>query len=81
MKFLNTENKTKVYIFLVSIFVLSQFRLIDHPWNFTPVLAFGILAGYYLKNVLYGYGLVIASMILGVGFIASSQVLTRAKIK
>ena len=65
MKFLNTENKTKVYIFLVSIFVLSQFRLIDHPWNFTPVLAFGILAGYYLKNVLYGYGLVIASMILG----------------
>lgn len=59
------NKKNKLIIFLISVFILSQFRLIDHPWNFTPVIAFGILAGYYLKNVFYGYSLIILSMILG----------------
>jgi len=59
------DKKNKIIIFLISVFILTQFRLIDHPWNFTPVIAFGILAGYYLKNVFYGYSLIILSMILG----------------
>ena len=59
------NKKNKLIIFLISVFILSQFRLIDHPWNFTPVIAFGILAGYYLKNVFYGYSLIILAMILG----------------
>ena len=53
------SQKNKIIIFLISVFILSQFRLIDHPWNFTPVIAFGILTGYYLKNVFYGYSLII----------------------
>lgn len=65
MKIFQKDKKAKFFIFLVSIFILSQFRLIEHPWNFTPVLAFGILAGYYLRSIAYGYGLIIASMILG----------------
>ena len=39
--------------------------ILDHIWNFTPVLAFGILAGYYLKNILYGAVLIVLSMLLG----------------
>ena len=65
MKFSVTDKKAKIIIFLVSVFILSQFRLIDHPWNFTPIIAFGILSGYYLKNVAYGYSLIIISMFLG----------------
>ena len=59
------DNKMKLFLFLASVVLLSQFRLIEHPWNFTPILAFGILAGYYLKNILYGYLLIVASMFLG----------------
>ena len=63
MKFLSADKKVKFFIFLVSILILSQFRLIDHPWNFTPIIACGILLGYYLKNILYGYSFIILSMI------------------
>ena len=69
MKKINTDKKNKIVIFLATILILSQFRLIDHPWNFTPILAFGILSGYYLKNVAYGYSLIILSMFLGDLFI------------
>tara|TARA_B110000438_G_C15806446_1_gene647611 strand:- start:1721 stop:2323 length:603 start_codon:yes stop_codon:yes gene_type:complete len=65
MKLNEIDKKNKIIVFLISVLILSQFRLIDHPWNFTPVIAFGILAGYYLKNVFYGYALIILSMILG----------------
>ena len=65
MKIVEKNERIKFFSFLISIFLLSQFRLIDHPWNFTPVIAFGILSGYYLKNILYGYSLIIISMILG----------------
>ena len=61
----NENERVKFFAFIVSIFILSQFRLIDHPWNFTPVIAFGILSGYYLKNIMYGYSLIVISMILG----------------
>ena len=64
-EFVETNKQMKIFLFLISIFALSQFRLIDHPWNFTPVIAFGILSGYYLKNVIYGCTLIITSMILG----------------
>ena len=65
MKIIGTNRKMKIFMFLGSILILSQFRLIDHPWNFTPILAFGILSGYYLRHVMYGYALIIMSMILG----------------
>ena len=65
MKKINTDKKNKIIIFLAGILILSQFRLIDHPWNFTPIIAFGILSGYYLKNVVYGYSLIIISMFIG----------------
>ena len=65
MKIANKNERVKFFAFIISIFILSQFRLIDHPWNFTPVIAFGILSGYYLKNIMYGYSLIIISMILG----------------
>ena len=65
MKIVETNRKAKIFMFFASILILSQFRLIDHPWNFTPILAFGILSGYYLRHVMYGYALIIMSMILG----------------
>jgi len=65
MKTIELDKKKNITIFLISILILSQFRLIDHPWNFTPVIAFGILSGYYLKNIFYAYSLIIISMVLG----------------
>ena len=60
-----TDKNTKTAVFLLGIFLITQSRLIDHPWNFTPIIAVGILCGYYFKNILYGYSILIFSMILG----------------
>ena len=59
------DKKIKTVVFLLGIFLRLQSRLIDHPWNFTPIIAVGILCGYYFKNILYGYSMLIISMILG----------------
>ena len=47
------------------ILVLSFSRLIPHPWNFTPVLATGIFAGFYFRQFYFSLFIVIFSMFLG----------------
>ena len=58
--------KYKYYILPIGlILVLSFSRLIPHPWNFTPILAVGIFAGFYFKNFVLSFFIVIFSMFLG----------------
>ena len=47
------------------ILFLSFSRLIPHPWNFTPILASGIFAGYYFRQFFLSLFIVIFSMFLG----------------
>ena len=47
------------------ILILSFSRLIPHPWNFTPVLATSIFAGFYFKEFFLSLFIVIFSMFLG----------------
>ena len=50
---------------VVIILSLSLTRLIPHPWNFTPVLATGIFAGFYFKQFYLSLFIVILSMFIG----------------
>ena len=58
--------KYKYYILPIGlILVLSLSRIIPHPSNFTPILAVGIFAGFYFKNFVLSFFIVILSMFLG----------------
>ena len=47
------------------IFILSLSRIIPHPSNFTPILAVGIFSGFYFKNFITSFFIVIISMFIG----------------
>lgn len=47
------------------ILVLSFSRLIPHPWNFTPILALGIFSGFYFRQFLLSFFIVVFAMFLG----------------
>jgi len=59
-------NKFQFYILpVLLILILSFSRLIPHPSNFTPILAVGIFAGFYFKNFILSFFVVVFSMFLG----------------
>ena len=64
---MNKINKNlKNYFLPISlILVLSFSRLIPHPWNFTPMLATGIFAGFYFGKFYLSLFIVIFSMFIG----------------
>ena len=47
------------------ILALSLTRLIPHPSNFAPVLALGIFSGFYFRNFILSFFIVISSMFIG----------------
>ena len=67
MNLMNKINKKIIPLVLpiCLILVLSFSRLIPHPWNFTPILATGIFAGFYFKQFFLSLFIVICSMFLG----------------
>ena len=64
--FMNVLYKKYQYYILpiFLILVLSFSRLIPHPWNFTPILAVGIFSGFYFRNFVLSFFIVIFSMFL-----------------
>ena len=60
-----TENSQGYLLPICLILILSFSRLIPHPWNFTPVLATGIFAGFYFKQFYLSLFIVILSMFIG----------------
>ena len=62
----NIYKKYKNYFLPIClILVLSFSRVIPHPSNFTPILAVGIFSGFYFKNFILSFFIVIFSMFLG----------------
>ena len=59
------KNINNLVLPAVIILSLSLTRLIPHPWNFTPVLATGIFAGFYFKQFYLSLFIVIFSMFVG----------------
>ena len=59
------KNLKKYYFPIVLILILSFIRIIPHPWNFTPILATGVFAGFYFKQFFLSLFIVIFSMFLG----------------
>ncbi|OGZ33160.1 MAG: hypothetical protein A2174_00185 [Candidatus Portnoybacteria bacterium RBG_13_41_18] len=62
------SNRTKILIAAVIISLAAATRLIDHPWNFTPIAAMAIFAGCYLGKK-WGIILPLAAMLIGDYFI------------
>ena len=59
------KNLKNYFLPICLILVLSFSRLIEHPWNFTPILAVGIFSGFYFKNFILSLFIVVFSMFLG----------------
>tara|TARA_Y100000590_G_scaffold223171_1_gene252482 strand:+ start:586 stop:1101 length:516 start_codon:yes stop_codon:yes gene_type:complete len=59
------KNKFNYYFLPICLILILAFsRLIPHPWNFTPVLALGIFSGFYFKNFILSFFIVIISMFI-----------------
>ena len=59
------KNINKIFAVAFIILALSFSRLIPHPWNFSPMIAAGIFAGFYFKQFYLGSFIIILSMFLG----------------
>ena len=59
------KNIKNYFLPICLILVLSFSRLIEHPWNFTPILAVGIFSGFYFKNFILSLFIVVLSMFIG----------------
>ena len=59
----------RILIIFIVIMAVST-RLVAHPYNFTPVLAFALLTGIYSKNK-FGVLLPIAIMVISDEFLDS----------
>jgi len=44
------NNKHKIFMIVVAVGLTAVSRLIDHPYNFTPIIAIAIFSGCYLKQ-------------------------------
>ena len=63
-KFFKISKKEITPIIGIILF-LSIFRLIPHPYNFTPILAAGVFSGFYFKNFFLSSFIVVLSMFIG----------------
>ena len=59
------KNINKIFAVAFIILALSFSRLIPHPWNFSPMIAAGIFAGFYFRQFYLGSFIIILSMFLG----------------
>ena len=58
------KNQKYILLAITTIIVLSLFRLIPHPPNFTPILAISVFAGIKFKNNLFSYFVPIIAMLI-----------------
>ena len=59
------KNINSVILLVSAILALSFTRLIPHPYNFSPMIAAGIFAGFYFRHFYLGSFVIILSMFLG----------------
>ena len=66
MKVKKLNKNFQQYFLPISLVLILFFaRLIPHPWNFTPLLATSIFAGFYFRQFFLGLFIIIFSMFLG----------------
>ena len=65
MMFKFKKNINSFILLLSAILALSFTRLIPHPYNFSPMIAAGIFAGFYFRHFYLGSFVIILSMFLG----------------
>jgi hypothetical protein len=65
----------RLFAILAVIGVLAVYRLLPHPWNFTPVVATAIFGGMYLSRSL-GMILPIGAMLISDLFLSFDWVVT-----
>ena len=58
-------SKKEVLPIIGLILFLSIFRLLPHPHNFTPILAAGVFSGFYFKNFILSFFVIVFSMFIG----------------
>ena len=58
------KNHNYLLLAVTTIIVLSLFRLIPHPPNFTPVLAISVFAGIKFKDNLFSYLVPVFAMLV-----------------
>lgn len=58
------KNQKYILLAITSIIVLSLFRLIPHPPNFTPILAISVFTGIKFKNNLFSFVIPIIAMLI-----------------
>ena len=61
---LEKRNINNLLIPISLLLIMSFSRLIPHPPNFTPIIAVGILGGYFFKNLNWSLGIVFLSIFL-----------------
>ena len=74
MSILNNKIFTKQeYLSIGLIILLAASRLIPHPPNFTPIIAMGIMSGYFFRNHSVSFVVILVSMLLVDVFIGFYQ--------
>ena len=58
------KNYKYIFLAVTTIIVLSLFRLIPHPPNFTPILAISVFAGIKFKDNLFSYFVPVFAMLV-----------------
>ena len=58
------KNHKYIFLAVTTIIVLSLFRLIPHPPNFTPILAISVFAGIKFKDNLFSYLVPVFAMLV-----------------
>ena len=58
------KNYKYIFLAVTTIIVLSLFRLIPHPPNFTPILAISVFAGIKFKDNLFSYLVPVFAMLI-----------------
>ena len=62
------NQKTKIFFVIVVVALLVASRLVKHPFNFSPIIAVSIFAGFYLKKY-WAVALPLVAMVISDYFI------------
>ena len=58
------ENTSGIYLLIFFIAVLTTFRLLPHPPNFTPIIAAAIVGPFFFRSKIFAIFIVLFSMFI-----------------
>ena len=60
---MNIKN-TSFFSSLIILFSLVLFRIVPHPPNFTPIIAFAVISAYFFNNQILAFFILALSLII-----------------